>query len=48
MSKKSTNKKPAIELTTDEILDRVFAKPLADKLREIAHGKDDDDKTESS
>jgi hypothetical protein len=43
VSKEESQEKPLIELTTDELLDWVFPKPLADKLREIAHQEDDDD-----
>lgn len=43
MSKEECQEKSLVELTTDELLDWVFPKPLADRLREIAHRDDDED-----
>ena len=41
-------KKKARELTKDEAMKKLFRKPLRDKLREIAHEKDDKGKQASS
>ena len=34
--------KQPIDMTSDELLDHVFPRKLADKLREIAHENDDE------
>jgi hypothetical protein len=43
VAKKETRKKkekPAIELTTDEAMQRLFPKKVVDRLREEAHKND--------
>src|SRR5437016_5428093 len=48
MRKKETERpKHPTEMTTDELLDYVFPSQLADKLRELAHEKDDPEESVS-
>ena len=42
------NKKPAKELTTEEAMKRLFPKKVRERLKEVAHEKDDKDNSDSS
>jgi hypothetical protein len=44
----SKNKKHPKDMTTEELAQRVFPKKLLEKLKEIAHAKDDKSKPKSS
>ena len=37
---KQIKEKPAIELTQDEVMERVFGKEIADAAKQVAHQKD--------
>ena len=41
-NEKTDEEKHPIEMTSDELLDHVFPRKLADRLREIAHENDDE------
>ena len=41
-NKDTDEEKHPMDMTTDELLDHVFPRKLADKLREIAHENDDE------
>jgi len=41
-NEKTDEEKHPIDMTSDELLDHVFPRKLADKLREIAHENDDE------